>query len=63
MIDFLPCPFCGCDLDIDFEWCYGDDEEGNEVLACCCESCDCHGPMMPTQGEAIAAWNERNVEE
>ncbi len=55
MKELLLCPFCGFDpfrpiLD-----------EGTSRYLVMCDGCECEGPLVETEADAIAAWNRRAV--
>ena len=56
-----PCPFCGCDLDVDGPRIRSKKNcDGLNQFYVICEDCDASGPWAETKKEAIEAWNDRS---
>jgi len=51
----LPCPYCGVLLEKDdVEW---EEHPSEAIVAVACPNCQMTGPDMPSDEEAILAWN------
>ncbi|WP_157668737.1 Lar family restriction alleviation protein [Lachnoclostridium phytofermentans] len=56
MIEFKPCPFCGCEkIEIKVVGTKGSDSR----YAAMCDDCGARGGRKANKDSAIASWNER----